>query len=453
MIWSGWKCRQTITAAKSDFYTASAIRDHTLILGRNKGFVEAYSVGPSLKKKIEFKSHSPCFDYLKSVEISETIHAIDTVPSGNKELLLLCANSKSVKLWNLHSSYIKSEGKSIIECCSDASSMDPVESPEEEMESSTIEYASDASSPEKQRKPEVSTGTDSSSDDSKGRDAPGARPSAPAAECDMSPEMKQLFTPRERSRRSTVHLETECNPQHIYNIHSVHTSPNAEKVLVADELSVNVWTPDLAAPVLVVDIKPPKLSDLTRVITCARFKKNSNNVFVYSTSDGTLEFHDMRLSSKSEVVASICADSSVEFYREIVRSISDFCFVGDDVVASRNFQNVVCYDLRSPRSVLLEKEVLPLVKKKISELYETDGIFTRFKIDAAGKRIYTGSFNTFAMEIDLASGEHKGIFLDPAMSEATRVVGNKKVACISACEDALVATVENLCHIFRKNYS
>lgn len=56
-------------------------------------------------------------------------------------------------------------------------------------------------------------------------------------------------------------------------------------------LCLNCASPDI------VDIKPVNMEELTEVITAAEFHPHQCNVFVYSSSKGTIRLCDMRSSA------------------------------------------------------------------------------------------------------------------------------------------------------------
>jgi hypothetical protein len=49
----------------------------------------------------EFQAHTPDFDYLKSIEISEKINAISWLQGTGSCQMLLSANDKHAKLWKV----------------------------------------------------------------------------------------------------------------------------------------------------------------------------------------------------------------------------------------------------------------------------------------------------------------------------------------------------------------
>ena len=51
----------------------------------------------------EFQAHTPDFDYLKSIEISEKINSISWLTGTGTTQMLLSANDKQAKLWKVRS--------------------------------------------------------------------------------------------------------------------------------------------------------------------------------------------------------------------------------------------------------------------------------------------------------------------------------------------------------------
>ncbi|KAI5188845.1 serine/threonine-protein phosphatase 2A regulatory subunit B [Nematocida minor] len=398
---SNWKCRQTITAAPLDCYKSSSICADTLVLGRNKGFVEVYKIGPGLKKKIEYKSHAPCFDYLRSTEIAESVDSIDIVPSGTKEILVLSGNQKNIKLWNVHSSFIRADSMPhIVECCTDSSFS--CDNPEEK----------------------------------------------PVENSSPSQRIEKIFA-CESKKKTRVKLEKEYMPENIYNIHSLSVSHTGESILMSDELTITFLNHRLENPWVALNLKPSKNEELSKVITTARFVQNSSSMFIYGTAGGTMHLHDLRDCSRGGNVLSINAPKRKDFYNEVVQPVADIQFISDNIIASRDLQYVVTNDIRSSNSLLQEYDVYPLVRKNITELYDSDEIFSKFKMAVSGNKVYTGSFNTVLAEIDTDTNVVSQVFLEEDLESATRIIEGMKVSCISLKDDCLVAAYSNQCYIFR----
>ena len=112
---------------------------------------------------------------------------------------------------------------------------------------------------------------------------------------------------------------------HAYHINSIGVNCDGETYLSADDLRINIWSLEdakccfseytralchgcvafiillfpCASPLLpdIVDLKPENMEDLTEVITAAELHPNHCNVFMYSTSKGTIKVGDMRKSA------------------------------------------------------------------------------------------------------------------------------------------------------------
>ncbi len=59
--------------------------------------------GMKMKETLSFKSHTRDFDYLRSLEIEQSINKIVWCPSPNNSKFLLSTNDKTIKLWKLGS--------------------------------------------------------------------------------------------------------------------------------------------------------------------------------------------------------------------------------------------------------------------------------------------------------------------------------------------------------------
>ncbi|KAI5180963.1 serine/threonine-protein phosphatase 2A regulatory subunit B [Nematocida sp. AWRm80] len=469
MHWSNWKCRQTITASAADTYRSSILQDGNLVLGRSKGFIEVYRVEGSLKKRIEFRSHIPVFDCLRSAEISESIESLAVVPSGNRELLLITSNTKTMKQWSIKPSYIDSdESIGVVDCCSEGSStswdIDHHEKTKEDKEDredkedKTEEDAShkETDSPENEGQVRYDKFIDNTSDFYKNH--PNHRnkdhkPDDILTEASQAPEnqkerLRRLFR-QEDKKRTTVTLEKEYSPENIYNIHSLSVSPSGESVLMADELSISLYNTKLEQGWKILNLKPQRTEELTKIITCAKYTANATGTFIYGCSNGVMEIHDLRMSTCPESILTFLPTNKNDFYSEVIHPISDIDFVSDNLVVARNLVSVLVYDIRSPSSCLQEHDVYPVVKKKIPELYDTDEIFAKFKVATVNDKVYTGTFNTAVIEVDTKTNTLTRAFLDDTFEQAERIVDNKRITSVSAQDNCLIACMANTCHIFR----
>ena len=113
-----------------------------------------------------------------------------------------------------------------------------------------------------------------------------------------------------------------------------------ETYLSADDLRINLWHMEITDQSFnIVDIKPANMEELTEVITASEFHPKECNLFVYSSSKGTIRLCDMR-----QVVGSSLG---------VDRVLTCSCFSLLSVIATprclRN-QRIQPTDLSSPRS-------------------------------------------------------------------------------------------------------
>ena len=64
--------------------------------------IKSSSSSSHWKPYFQFQSHDPGFDFLKSTPIEEKINRIEFCPSAKDRALLLTANDKTIKLWNVN---------------------------------------------------------------------------------------------------------------------------------------------------------------------------------------------------------------------------------------------------------------------------------------------------------------------------------------------------------------
>ena len=98
---------------------------------------------------------------------------------------------------------------------------------------------------------------------------------------------------------------------HAYHINSISVNSDGETYISADDLRINLWNLNISdqsfsesakggqtgCGVLIpdiVDIKPVNMEELTEVITAAEFHPIHCNMFMYSSSKGTIKLADMR---------------------------------------------------------------------------------------------------------------------------------------------------------------
>jgi len=181
----------------------------------------------------EFQSHEPEFDYLKSLEIEEKINKIKWCRRQNAAHFLLSTNDKTIKLWKVFEK--------------------------------TIRVVSQNHLP-----------------------ATASRP---------FPSNAHLRLPtvvRQDDIVAAVPRKVYSNA-HAYHINSISINSDGETYISADDLRINLWNLNISDQSFnIVDIKPVNMEELTEVITAAEFHPIHCNLFMYSSSKGTIKLADMR---------------------------------------------------------------------------------------------------------------------------------------------------------------
>eukprot|EP00750_Incisomonas_marina_P021367 INCI4331.1.p1 GENE.INCI4331.1~~INCI4331.1.p1 ORF type:complete len:462 (+),score=101.45 INCI4331.1:249-1634(+) len=287
---------------------------------------------------VEFQSHHPGFDYLKSLEIEEKINQIKWCNRTANSLLMLSTNDKTIKLWKISM-------KNQLMC------VGSLKQPQI-------------------RKPPTSS--------------------------------RDLSIPRmiRNEKRHVVYKEARTyGDAHTYHINSVSVSSDGINFISADDLRIYLWDINRCHKYNIVDMKPDNMEDLTEVITSATYHPVNSQLFMFSSSCGQLKLGDLRQGSICTEFKNFFEsdnDPSKPFFSEIVASISDIKFTRDGRYAiSRDYLRVRVWDLAMPRKAVHTIPVNSNLQGKLIELYENDSIFDKFEISISpdGKQFVTGSYN------------------------------------------------------------
>jgi serine/threonine-protein phosphatase 2A regulatory subunit B len=237
-----------------------------------------------------FQSHEPEFDYLKSLEIEEKINKIRWLKRRNPAHFLLSTNDKTIKLWKVSERDKKVEGYNTRS--ENGSLIDPV-------------------------------------------------------------NVNSLRVPTIKP----MELMVEASPRrifanaHTYHINSISVNSDQETYLSADDLRINLWHLEITDQSFnIVDIKPTNMEELTEVITAAEFHPVECNLFVYSSSKGTIRLCDMRASALCDRHAKLFEEpedpTNRSFFSEIISSISDVKLSNNGrYMISRDYLSVKVWDL------------------------------------------------------------------------------------------------------------
>uniref|UniRef100_A0A674ETY0 Serine/threonine-protein phosphatase 2A 55 kDa regulatory subunit B n=1 Tax=Salmo trutta TaxID=8032 RepID=A0A674ETY0_SALTR len=294
-----------------------------------------------------FQSHEPEFDYLKSLEIEEKINKIRWLPQQNAAHSLLSTNDKTIKLWKISQRDKRAEGYNLKD--EDGRLRDPFR---------------------------------------------------------ITSLRVPVLLPMD--------LMVEASPRrifanaHTYHINSISVNSDHETYLSADDLRVNLWHLEITDRSFnIVDIKPANMEELTEVITAAECHPHQCNVFVYSSSKGTIRLCDMRAAALCDRQSKFFEEpedpSSRSFFSEIISSISDVKFSHSGrYMMTRDYLSVKVWDLNMENRPVETYQVHEYLRSKLCSLYENDCIFDKFECcwNGSDSAIMTGSYNNFFRMFD-----------------------------------------------------
>lgn len=292
----------------------------------------------------EFQSHEPEFDYLKSLEINERINKLSWLPRTHNAHFILSTNDKTIKLWKIKERQVQSVLENNL----------------------TLSQRT-------------------------GGSAVG------------------LTLPKVVSREKVVAATPKriFSSAHAYNIHSISPSSDGEIFISSDDLRINLWNLNSSEIAFnVVDCKPPTIEDLTEVITSATFHPSHGNLFMYSTSRGSLRLCDLRDSALCDQSSLIFGNSNSSsnsngngFFDEIISSVTDVKFSPSDPnrFISRDYLNTHLWDMRMDSGPLLSLPIHDHIRPRLCDLYENDSVFDKFEcaFNHDGSSIISGSYNNY----------------------------------------------------------
>ena len=200
---------------------------------------------------------------------------------------------------------------------------------------------------------------------------------------------------------------------HKYLIHSLSTNISQEFLLSSDLLKINMWKIDRMENCYnLVDIKKNISSGSIFVINSTKFSTFNDTIFGYCTSNATIALHDIKISPHSSNLINLTNDSKQNSY-----SFSDFVFINDNIIASRNLNTVTVFDVRNPtKQILTVKLFSPDINILNSEL-----IYEKFQITATTNRIYTGSLNSELYSINPHDGTLNKTIINTSCSNTDHI--------------------------------
>lgn len=299
--------------------------------------------GCEYKFYTEFQSHEPEFDYLKSLEIEEKINQIKWCPRQNSAHFILSTNDKTIKLWKVFEKSLRVVSENNLN--------------------------------------------------------DGQRPLPPptSASALRLPRLQQqdniiAATPRK------VYANA-----HAYHINSISINSDGETYISADDLRINLWNLGISNESFnIVDIKPVNMEELTEVITAAEFHPLHCNLFMYSSSKGTIKLADMREAALCDKYAKMFEEeedpSNRSFFSEIISSISDVKFSRDGrYILSRDYLSLKIWDTKMESRPIRTIQIHDHLRGKLCDLYENDCIFDKFEctFSGDGSHVMTGSYHNY----------------------------------------------------------
>jgi len=201
---------------------------------------------------------------------------------------------------------------------------------------------------------------------------------------------------------------------HAYHINSISPNSDGDTFISSDDLRINLWNLSITnQSFTVVDIKPANMEDLSEVITSAEFHPSHCNIFVYSSSKGSIKLADMRNAALCDVSAKVFEEqpppgASKSFFSEIISSISDIKFSADGrYLISRDYLTLKVWDLAMENKPIKTISIHDHIKSKLCDLYENDCIFDKFECapNATGEFLCTGSYNHHFYVSNLKTGQ------------------------------------------------
>lgn len=187
---------------------------------------------------------------------------------------------------------------------------------------------------------------------------------------------------------------------HSYSINSLSVSTNEHLLLSSDYLRIHLWcTQKMSQCFNLVDTKPKRYEELEFVITKCLFRDNT--VFGYGTTHGVVYVNDLRISPRSMRVNSVSANKS-SFYDDLTRAISDFRFLGDDRLVTRDLNSVNVYDLRNTQTELKRYALFETQESFLEGILTRDTEGDTFSLGMWNGQVVTGGYGAEAYVISLS---------------------------------------------------
>jgi serine/threonine-protein phosphatase 2A regulatory subunit B len=132
------------------------------------------------------------------------------------------------------------------------------------------------------------------------------------------------------------------------------------------------------------------MEELTEVITAAEFHPSHCNMFMYSSSKGTIKLADMRMSALCDQHAKVFEEEEEDpnnksFFNEILSSLNDIKFSPDGrYILSRDYLTLKLWDLNMESKPVRTFNVHDYVRPKLVDLYDNECLFDKFECQWSG---------------------------------------------------------------------
>eukprot|EP01127_Copromyxa_protea_P017677 TRINITY_DN5424_c0_g1_i1.p1 TRINITY_DN5424_c0_g1~~TRINITY_DN5424_c0_g1_i1.p1 ORF type:complete len:468 (+),score=70.46 TRINITY_DN5424_c0_g1_i1:65-1468(+) len=196
------------------------------------------------------------------------------------------------------------------------------------------------------------------------------------------------------------------------DIHSLSPSLDGEVILSGSDLALNFWNlqhPEIPLSVLDFTCSSHYVGDLKESITCASFHPTQTPLYVWGSTCGNINLCDTRLGIRATSKSFVETNSERSYVSIITSCVSDakFCTNDQNLMVSRNYLNILLWDIRKEDRPILKNEVHKNLRPQFAELFDRGFIFDQFKcaINPSGSKIVTGTYGRTAILIDVATNK------------------------------------------------
>jgi WD40 repeat protein len=194
-----------------------------------------------------------------------------------------------------------------------------------------------------------------------------------------------------------IRNSTVVDSCHRYIINSLSLNCTNEFLISSDMININMWKPSRIENFFtLVNIKPEISKGNIFVINSTKFHPTNENLFAYCTSSGNIHLHDLSICPTSQNIFSFALEPAAP-----IRSISDFCFINSNTIATRTLDAVTLFDIRSPMHSLHRYTLI----NNIQDYVDTETLYEKCQIIATNSKIITGIPHGNVVVVDLSTNQ------------------------------------------------